>query len=1377
MADERDRADRDRRDILRRYEYVREQRGYPNLRDNVPREDALARLQQANTSTESGLIEQVFKFGLVVAGAVAFHKFMFRTRSGLELLGKVGSLGKQFSHHFKRFVTYAAEESGHWSGKSPDELLNIARVRQGIQRPSAVFEQGRIRDIDDALSIIRASGDASVQQNILRGESGTHVRRLLKGRGKRDGGVFGWLGRWADTRKSDLVSGLDHIRMEDVLKTNQSIVGSRSANIVRQGIELGLVHKKTILAKGAMINRGSGQVIDASWATGKNLWGGFQAAMDQIRIPIVGFRLGQFFRAPAHFVGRSLYGQGGITSIRMGTRIPGVAKLNMGGFAVGDAVFGYGEGRSVVKIGTGFRWFDPKVEKSIARVAGANLGHYTEPRAFDDTDTWWKKIQKAIGIGPQYSTERSFFSKFVADPWRRVTRGEPGLKEKISSDTQPFTKRLIEQVEGLERRKIANTARKVGFWDKLRAAFGKGKHTEYTSRGRGAGQVAGIRRPDAGGGFLGEDIAIYHKSRSTGIFTNYLATRPSEMASWLTGIGFRPGMGRFGAVKSVAKTAALYHGATMGIEAVKYADYALEDTIGVSPIKLGAGAYTRIRLGQKWIQDQIGITKAARWMEDRFPKSINSPASGLLRAALPILGGAARGKKGAIAGLIGSVALGGLPHSIFMPEDLLKSREELDQEYKGLRRVPVRQNRWWELNSEEYTGGKIKFFKKSWYAQLKSGYEYTDVKYGSKSNYWKYQSDLPTPSNWLGLRKIFNPNWLADAQAVRRPYPHSGGAIGGFGARQTAAPDVTGGGLGGGQVASPTSFGQRFSGAWESVTEHLGAYKFLGETMLGVESPFEADMELASASEMSSIHRKYWDQDLGGLMGATELVRRYILPRNAMAKSYNPLPNVAPDWLPGIRAQFDEDSRYFLDFHRGDPYTKVQQGETRVPGPGYEAIQRLHSGVPGVYDAYDRYKILADIAPYSKGFRHYKTIVRSWLKAGVLDKTWAEDFEQTEQEFAAVREGGQFVDRKFTSHQEGISAINQELKYGPVESTMGAIWETFTHDIVPTIPFGRKMLKTESPYESYLENEIYGETYKDWRRPMKGFIAPHFNRASSKGPFMGAALGATIGIMGGSPVSKITFAALGAVIGGVGGTIHGKGWVPTERRTEFAAMEYFDKLKYVRAKRLQGIAIQEGDFSTARQYKAEAERTIVGLPKDASIGQMQAAMPKTLKPYFRKLLQIAPADRMNVMKTVPSYVRPAFEQMWGMGTMNNVAPAEQVTNYFSKNKLPDSSWMGWQPQVPFDMSKLKFIKNNALDAHHLHEWEDESLVNPAVYANMETPSGFLGDQTDPTELENLRRQLASVHILDGSVHEAPRSLFELHRKDTSLFDQALARFR
>ena len=66
-----------------------------------------------------------------------------------------------------------------------------------------------------------------------------------------------------------------------------------------------------------------------------------------------------------------------------------------------------------------------------------------------------------------------------------------------------------------------------------------------------------------------------------------------------------------------------------------------------------------------------------------------------------------------------------------------------------------------------------------------------------------------------------------------------------------------------------------------------------------------------------------------------------------------------------------------------------------MPGSGYDRLHRLHSDTPGVYDPMDRFLILADVAPYSQAYRHYRAIVQSWAKAGVLDVSWRDKYETT----------------------------------------------------------------------------------------------------------------------------------------------------------------------------------------------------------------------------------------------------------------------------------------------------------------------------------------------------------------------------------------------
>jgi predicted aspartyl protease len=124
---------------------------------------------------------------------------------------------------------------------------------------------------------------------------------------------------------------------------------------------------------------------------------------------------------------------------------------------------------------------------------------------------------------------------------------------------------------------------------------------------------------------------------------------------------------------------------------------------------------------------------------------------------------------------------------------------------------------------------------------------------------------------------------------------------------------------------------------------------------------------IANASDMTSFSRSFWDMSIGGVGGgAMEIYRRFI-PEYRRNRRVSPLMNEMPDWLP-------------LRYRFGDPYTAVPDGEARMPGEGYESLNNLHPDAYGAYGAFDRYKILADIAPYSKEFKTWKAIAKATIQ-------------------------------------------------------------------------------------------------------------------------------------------------------------------------------------------------------------------------------------------------------------------------------------------------------------------------------------------------------------------------------------------------------------
>lgn len=125
---------------------------------------------------------------------------------------------------------------------------------------------------------------------------------------------------------------------------------------------------------------------------------------------------------------------------------------------------------------------------------------------------------------------------------------------------------------------------------------------------------------------------------------------------------------------------------------------------------------------------------------------------------------------------------------------------------------------------------------------------------------------------------------------------------------------------------------------------------------------------IANAGDIDSFTRSFWDAGIGGVGGEGAEIARRFLPEFSRRRRINPLLNTMAEqhpWLPE-------------KFMTGDSFSKIINGEARLPGVGYEAINALHPDqfASDGYGAIDRYKILADIAPNSTEYKFWKQIVK-----------------------------------------------------------------------------------------------------------------------------------------------------------------------------------------------------------------------------------------------------------------------------------------------------------------------------------------------------------------------------------------------------------------
>lgn len=158
---------------------------------------------------------------------------------------------------------------------------------------------------------------------------------------------------------------------------------------------------------------------------------------------------------------------------------------------------------------------------------------------------------------------------------------------------------------------------------------------------------------------------------------------------------------------------------------------------------------------------------------------------------------------------------------------------------------------------------------------------------------------------------------------------------------------------------------------WIFMDELLGRDSYTGKTVIG------------KADQAYNASNAFWDQELGSLGGSlSEIGRRFIRRDSGQLDTFNPIPNTMPDWMPG--------GNYFLNFQVGDPYSLVPFGERRLPGEAYEKLNQLHPDETGEYGAFDKFKILADVAPWSEEYNYWKDYVTEFEEDPAVRKRAAD---------------------------------------------------------------------------------------------------------------------------------------------------------------------------------------------------------------------------------------------------------------------------------------------------------------------------------------------------------------------------------------------------
>ncbi len=867
---------------------------------------------------------------------------------------------------------------------------------------------------------------------------------------------------------------------------------------------------------------------------------------------------------------------------------------------------------------------------------------------------------------------------------------------------------------------------------------------------------------------------------------NFMTTRLNDLIGATVGIGFKPGEGPFGFVKNAARIYGMAAATAVGYEALKYTDYLTGiPTGGYKASNLLLDLYGAARISAQFLREFTALSPAARYMEDLMPGSIESSASEFVRTISPfaIALKMAPTKGNLLLATMASALIGELP----FPGLSDKPQETIDKLY-GEEMVPMRSGRYWMLGKQPFGGGRIQYFAPSMFARMQGEYKYTETLYGSQAEYFRNISFLPTPSNFFKvpqlvgnvlspiqnlpfvgsvvehmplIKELFEPSgaeYLAQKHRHSRPYPTA------FAIEQVSNRFI-------GDIANPGTSTSRLR-AYETpgevsklmgrsaypgvsnaqpavkqglagksiqqLTELSGIYKF-GLWDVPFKSGSPASAEMADPAYMNSMARAFYDESVGGLMGHTELLRRFVMSdyHRAQRQATNTISNTMPTWLPGSRSIFmgrggggtyPGDRTFHIDFSTGDPFAKIPHGEFRLPSAARERAFRLHSGTPGVYDAVDRFLVLADVAPNSEAYRHYKTLVEAQLSSGIVDDYWTGKILKTQEHVKQKLERYQTISRKFNGvkpqwgklldqgeaekSEKGIRTF-----YTMPEQAVGTAWEIFTHDMVAragiTVPIlgpmlANKLLPARDELEAYIKREVYDTDEYDWTKPYTTMLRPMHEQLKATDPFTASIGGFISGTMiGANPIAKLVLSTSGAMYFGARSSMRAietgkieKGYVPnyvTERRK---ISEYFDNLEYMKYRRLEKEAKGRGLLQIANHFTDLKKRTISSL--DYSLDAKEfvrdavRALPSREKQLFVRSLDAPIERKKEILEYIPEYLKPVYQAAWAKQGDNEFSysnirksPDARTAEYFATRGMPDKDWVGFSPDVPMNAVKVK----------------------------------------------------------------------------------------
>ena len=445
--------------------------------------------------------------------------------------------------------------------------------------------------------------------------------------------------------------------------------------------------------------------------------------------------------------------------------------------------------------------------------------------------------------------------------------------------------------------------------------------------------------------------------------------------------------------------------------------------------------------------------------------------------------------------------------------------------------------------------------------------------------------------------------------------------------------------------------------------------------------------QLARSGEATSTARDFKDWNMGDLGGLGEFQRKILgTSGGSIMERYNPLTNNMASWLP------KNPNQYYIDYSKGNAYSKIERGEERLAGKGFEALNPEVAGVdPEEYSLIYKYKILSDV---SKGSREHIRARQQAIQAytgGALSPYESKILEQTlDQEVAR--------DNRKTFKEQ--STASQRIKSGPEGLLQGSLWDIVSTEsplemLTPIRPIA-KFIHNRTAIEDYVATQLGGSDAAIWTNPYSHFIKPTANKTRL--------------------VAERNFKAKEV----------------TEKEN---IDEYFDKL---------GTIKNLADTNRTNDLNSVAASSLSGLFTNAQVMKFKKALSADQRDYFESFSKEKDESKRDKIRTIlPEDVLRGYEQIWrnsdtaAKARANGSSVQQAITDDFNRNTKVLAHSMNTKPLTRDE-------KKNAVDLVD---------TNQDSYANL---GASRRERIEITQNEMIRKKIsfqesaAYVHNTTGS---------------------------